>query len=69
MNKVKQNRYQDALEIDYKNPKIIKYITENGKKIISKRITSSRSFLQRKLSREIKYARFLAILPYCDKQF
>lgn len=55
------------LEIDYKDLYTLKnYITETGK-IIPSRITGTRGFFQRKLQREIKKARFLALLPYCDQ--
>lgn len=55
------------VEIDYKDLNLLKnYITETGK-IIPSRITGTKAFFQRKLQREIKKARFLALLPYCDQ--
>lgn len=55
------------IEIDYKDLYLLKnYITETGK-IIPSRITGTKAFYQRKLQREIKIARFLALLPYCDQ--
>lgn len=51
-------------ELDYKNPKILSYfITERGK-IIPRRITGNCAFHQRALTRSIKRARCLALLPY-----
>jgi small subunit ribosomal protein S18 len=55
------------VDIDYKDLALLKdYITETGK-IIPSRITGTRGFFQRKLQREIKKARFMALLPYCDQ--
>lgn len=53
--------------IDYKDPCLREYITDSGKKIIPKRITGTKSGYQRQLSKAIKIARYLALLPYCDK--
>lgn len=53
--------------IDYKNHRFLKkYISETGK-IVPSRITGVRNLYQHWLAREIKYARFLALLPYCDR--
>ncbi len=57
---------EGANEIDYKNVTLLKnYITENGK-IVPSRITGTKVKFQRRLAKEIKKARFLALLPYCD---
>ncbi|QCI17357.1 30S ribosomal protein S18 [Buchnera aphidicola (Aphis helianthi)] len=54
-------------EIDYKDISMLKnYITENGK-IVPSRITGTRAKYQRQLSRAIKKARYLALLPYTDQ--
>lgn len=54
-------------EVDYKDVELLKsFITETGK-IIPSRITGTKSRYQRQLSRAIKLARFLALLPYCDR--
>lgn len=53
-------------EIDYKDVDLLKdFITEQGK-IIPSRITGTRAHYQRQLSKAIKRARFLALLPYTD---
>lgn len=54
-------------EIDYKDIYLLKrFVTENGK-IVPSRITGTKPKYQRQLTRAIKLARFLALLPYCDK--
>ncbi|WP_343190291.1 30S ribosomal protein S18 [Buchnera aphidicola (Mollitrichosiphum nigrofasciatum)] len=54
-------------DIDYKDIALLKnYITENGK-IVPSRITGTKAKYQRKLSRAIKIARYLSLLPYTDQ--
>ncbi|WP_041068893.1 30S ribosomal protein S18 [Candidatus Ishikawella capsulata] len=54
-------------EIDYKDIALLKnYITESGK-IVPSRITGTRAKYQRQLSRCIKRARYLSLLPYSDR--
>lgn len=56
-------------EIDYKDVNKLKaYITETGK-IVPGRVTGTSAKYQRQLSTAIKRARFLALLPYCDRHF
>ena len=53
-------------EIDYKDIALLKqYVTETGK-IIPSRNTGTKARYQRQLTSAVKYARFLALLPYCD---
>ena len=53
-------------EIDYKDLAILKgYITETGK-IVPSRITGTKARYQRQLSKAIKQARYLSLLPYSD---
>ncbi|WP_075434170.1 30S ribosomal protein S18 [Buchnera aphidicola] len=53
--------------IDYKDIDMLKnYITENGK-IVPSRITGTKARYQRQLSRAIKRARFLSLIPYTDQ--
>lgn len=54
-------------EIDYKDVNLLrKFIMENGK-IVPSRITGTKAYYQRQLAKAIKLARFLALLPYCDR--
>ncbi len=54
-------------EIDYKDLNTLKnYITDTGK-IVPSRITGTSARYQRQLSRAIKRARYLALLPYTDR--
>jgi small subunit ribosomal protein S18 len=51
-------------QVDYKNAVFLRgFLTERGK-ILASRISGSCSLHQRKLSREIKKARTIALLPY-----
>ena len=53
-------------EIDYKDIGLLKqYVTETGK-IIPSRNTGTKARYQRQLAQAVKYARYLALLPYCD---
>jgi small subunit ribosomal protein S18 len=55
-------------EIDYKDLDTLRnYITETGK-IVPSRITGTKAIYQRQLATAVKRARFLALLPYTDKQ-
>ena len=57
---------EGAYEIDYKDISLLKdYLSESGK-IVPSRITGTHTRFQRQLAREIKRARFLGLLPYCD---
>ncbi len=54
----------DAIQIDYKDVKLLqKFTTERGK-IIPSRITAVSQKKQRELVQAIKRARFLALMPY-----
>lgn len=53
-------------QIDYKDVEILKdFINENGR-IIPARITGTKTHFQRQLSRAIRRARYLALMPYTD---
>lgn len=53
-------------KIDYKDVKLLKeYITETGL-IVPSRVTGTQAFYQRKLTKAIKLARYLSLIPYCD---
>jgi small subunit ribosomal protein S18 len=54
-------------EIDYKDIATLKnYVTETGR-IIPSRNTGTKARYQRQLSRAVKRARYLALLPYSDR--
>jgi small subunit ribosomal protein S18 len=50
-------------EIDYRDPVLRNFLTERGK-LIPARVSGVCAWHQRKLSRAIKRARSMAILPY-----
>ncbi len=53
-------------QLDYKDIATLKgYVTETGK-IVPSRITGTKARYQRQLTRAIKHARYLALLPYAD---
>lgn len=52
--------------VDYKDISLLKgFISESGK-IVPSRITGVSASMQRQVTRAVKLARFLALLPYCD---
>ncbi|MFL6621201.1 MAG: 30S ribosomal protein S18 [Sulfurifustaceae bacterium] len=53
-------------EVDYKDLNMLKsFISETGR-IIPSRNTGTKARYQRQLARAVKYARYLALIPYCD---
>lgn len=53
-------------EIDYKDLRVLKeYVMETGR-IVPSRITGTSAKYQRLLAKQVKLARYLAFLPYCD---
>jgi small subunit ribosomal protein S18 len=68
-NKVCRFTIDKVKEIDYKDLNTLKsYVTETGK-IIPSRVTGTSVKYQRQLATAIKRARFLALIPYCDRHF
>jgi small subunit ribosomal protein S18 len=60
------SKYDVPTKFDYKNINLLKqFITETGK-IIPARVTGISASNQRKVTRYIKIARFLALIPYTD---
>lgn len=60
------SKYELPKRFDYKDIDILKqFITETGK-IIPARVTGVSASNQRKVTKSIKIARFLALLPYTD---
>lgn len=64
MNKEKKNTKK---KFDYKDILELKNYTSETYKIMPKRTTGLRAKEQRSLSKAIKLARFLALIPYCDQ--
>lgn len=56
---------KDSKAVDFKNKELRKFINDTGH-IVANRITTLSPFWQKRVAREIKYARYLAILPYTD---
>lgn len=55
-------------EADYKDTVLLsRFITERGK-ILPRRITGVSAYYQKKLTRAIKRARYMAILPFVSKE-
>ena len=55
---------QLAAQLDYKNPELLKrFITDRGR-IVPRRISGVSAKYQRRLTREIKRARAVALLPF-----
>ena len=59
-------KFQLPNNFDYKNTEVLRqFITETGK-IVPARVTGISASNQRKVTKSIKIARFLALLPYTD---
>ena len=64
--KTKMSKYELPKNFNYTDVNILKqFITETGK-IIPARVTGVSASNQRKLTKYIKIARFLALIPYTD---
>ena len=60
------SKYSLPKNFDYKDVNVLKqFLTETGK-IIPARVTGVTASNQRKLTKHIKIARFLALIPYTD---
>jgi small subunit ribosomal protein S18 len=58
---------KNTLDIDYKNIELVsRYVNQRGR-IISRRISGNCAKHQRKLTQEIKRARFLNLVPYVGR--
>lgn len=64
--KLARMTYDKSEVIDYKDLALLKkFIMESGR-IVPSRITNSNPRIQRQVSKAIKLARYLSLLPYCD---
>ncbi len=59
--------HQIDLTIDYKNIDLLKRCLNQASKILPRRQTTLDAKRQRRLSRELKRARYLALLPYVNR--
>ena len=60
---------EEYMEISFKNEKIIsRYVSDRGK-IVARRVSGNCARHQRRVAREIKVARFLALVPYVKEHF
>ena len=53
-------------EINYKNLEVLKSFVSESYQIIPSRISGVSAKFQRRVATEVKKARFLALLPFCD---
>ena len=58
---------REAPKIDYKDVRLLQRYTSERGKIVPSRITGTKAHYQRQLSKAVKRARFLALLPYTDR--
>ena len=64
--RISKSQLEEISDIDYKDLHLLKdYITETGK-ILPARITGVSAKVQRKITKAVKTAIFLALLPYSD---
>lgn len=57
----------DPKDINYMNTKFLRKFLTNAGKIVPSRITRVSRFYQNKIAGEVKLARYLGFLPYCDR--
>ena len=62
--KKKPNPLKHSKVIDYLDPKFLSRFTNDQGKILPRRITGVNAYQQREISRAIKYARHLALMPF-----
>ena len=56
-----------ATDVDYKDVQTLRAMVSATGKIIPCRNTGTSTFFQRRVSVAVKRARYLALLPYCDR--
>ena len=55
------------LTIDYKNVELLQRCLNQAAKILPRRLTTLNAKRQRRLAKELKRARYLALIPYVNK--
>ena len=58
---------ENAVVVDYKDIPLLKEFTTEHGRIVPARITGTPAKYQRKIAEAIKVARYLALMPYCDR--
>lgn len=53
-------------QVDYKDLELLARFVNDAGKITPSRITGTRAIYQRKVTKAIKIARYLSLIPYCD---
>ena len=61
-------KQEGITEIDYKDIDLISKFIAVDYKLIPSRVTGVSSIMQRKLSKALKKARYMALIPYTDQQ-
>ncbi len=54
------------VDIDYKDINLLREYIDKSGKIVPSLFTGTRNYYQRKLTKAIKRARYMALLPYTD---
>jgi small subunit ribosomal protein S18 len=62
-----KDKFSIRASADYKDLGFLRSVIAEGGKIVPSRITGSSAKEQRLVARQIKLARYLALLPYCDQ--
>ena len=57
------------IDISYKNEKIMQRFVSDRGKIVARRVSGNCAKHQRRVAREIKVARFLALVPYIREHY
>ena len=60
-----EKAFANGKDVDYKNVEVIKkYISADKGKILPRRITGNCAKHQRYIATQVKYARFMALIPF-----
>jgi small subunit ribosomal protein S6 len=59
--------FKNVREVEYHNITLLKKHVMDAGRIIPSRITNASALKQRKITNAVKRARFLSLLPYCDR--